>query len=74
LRRRRAHRPGRVRAHRLREKTTTEAGHAKDKAPPRRIREFQFRDIRPQAASEIDDLPAASQLSRRAKEQIIEKI
>ena len=35
-----------------------------------RIRQFQFRDIRPKAASEIEDLTAASRLLGHSKEQI----
>lgn len=39
-----------------------------------RIDQFQFRDIRPKAASEIDDLGAASQLLGHSKEQLTEHV
>ena len=39
-----------------------------------RIRQFQFRDIRPKAASEIDDLGRASRLLRHSKEQITKTV
>lgn len=39
-----------------------------------RIRQFQFRDIRPKAASEIDDLSAASKLLGHSREQITEAV
>lgn len=64
----------RVRWDTAREKAATEAERAKNKALAHRIREFQFRDIRPKAASEIDDLSAASKLLGHSKEQITEKV
>ncbi len=39
-----------------------------------RIRQFQFRDIRPKAASEIDDLGHASRLLGHSKEQITKTV
>jgi len=39
-----------------------------------RIREFQFRDIRPKAASEIESLDDASKLLGHTKQQITEKV
>ncbi|MNF87653.1 Phage integrase family protein [compost metagenome] len=39
-----------------------------------RIKQFQFRDIRPKAASEIEDLGHASRLLGHTKEQITKKI
>lgn len=39
-----------------------------------RIKEFQFRDIRPKAASEIGDLEDASKLLGHTKQQITEKV
>lgn len=35
-----------------------------------RIKQFEFRDIRPKAASEIDDLTQASRLLGHSKEKI----
>lgn len=39
-----------------------------------RIRKFQFRDIRPKAATDIDDLTAASKLLGYSKEQITKTV
>lgn len=39
-----------------------------------RIREFQFRDIRPKAASEIDDVTEASELLGHTQQQITRKV
>lgn len=39
-----------------------------------RIAQFQFRDIRPKAASEINDLSAASVLLDHSKEGIAERV
>lgn len=39
-----------------------------------RIRKFQFRDIRPRAASDIDDLAAASKLLGHTEQQITRKV
>ncbi len=39
-----------------------------------RIKEFQFRDIRPKAASEIDDLSHTSRLLGHSKEQITKTV
>ncbi|BAN48278.1 hypothetical protein PCA10_25460 [Metapseudomonas resinovorans NBRC 106553] len=39
-----------------------------------RIRQFQFRDIRPKAASEIRDVADASVLLGHSKEEITERV
>lgn len=39
-----------------------------------RIQQFQFKDIRPKAASEIEDLTAASRLLGHTKEEITKKV
>ena len=39
-----------------------------------RIRKFQFRDIRPRAASDIGDLSAASKLLGHTEQQITRKV
>lgn len=39
-----------------------------------RVREFQFRDIRPKAASEIDDVAEASELLGHTQQQITRKV
>jgi integrase len=48
------------------------AGHREDLAE--RIRQFQFRDIRSKAASEISDLTAASRLLGHTDKQITDKV
>lgn len=45
-----------------------------DSSLAERIRQFQFRDIRPKAASEIDDLTAASRLLGHSKEEITRQV
>lgn len=44
------------------------------KALADRIRKFQFRDIRPRAASDIGDLTAASKLLGHTEQQITRKV
>ena len=39
-----------------------------------RVRAFQFRDIRPKAASEISDISAASRLLGHSEQEITEKV
>lgn len=50
------------------------AASAGDTALAERIRQFQFKDIRPKAASEIEDLTAASRLLGHSKEEITKKV
>ena len=45
-----------------------------DPALADRIRQFQFRDIRPKAASEIDSISDASKLLGHSKEQITKTV
>lgn len=52
----------------------TKAASAGDTALAERIRQFQFKDIRPKAASEIEDLTAASRLLGHSKEEITKKV
>lgn len=39
-----------------------------------RVRKFQFRDIRPKAASDIGDLAAASRLLGHTEQEITKKV
>ncbi len=39
-----------------------------------RIRQFQFRDIRPKAATEIEDISHASKLLGHTKEEITRRV
>ena len=55
-------------------KAAIEAEQAGDKALGQRIRQFQFKDIRPKAASEISDISEASALLGHSKEGITERV
>lgn len=46
----------------------------KDEQLAKRIGSFQFRDIRPKAASEITDLKEASKLLGHTEEEITKKV
>lgn len=50
------------------------ADDAGDQGLAARIRQFQFRDIRPKAATEIEDLSHASKLLGHTKEQITKRV
>lgn len=50
------------------------AANADDEALAARIRAFQFRDIRPKAASEVGDLQHASKLLGHTEEEITKKV
>lgn len=64
----------RVRWDEARAKAAAEADHNNDRALAMRIREFQFKDIRPKAASEITDIADASALLGHSKEEITRKV
>ncbi|MDC8784526.1 site-specific integrase [Roseateles koreensis] len=56
-----------------------EAAAAKAKADGKaalaaRIKQFQFRDVRPKAASELDDIKQASKLLGHTEEEITKKV
>ncbi len=53
-----------------RERAAAKIGHAGDRELAERIRKFMFKDIRPKAASEIEDVCHASRLLRHSKEKI----
>lgn len=55
-------------------KEAEEQGTSEMLALAERIREFQFRDIRPKAASEIDDVAEASELLGHTQQQITRKV
>lgn len=57
-----------------RAKAASEAEQNDDKGLALRIREFQFKDIRPKAASEISDIADASALLGHSKEEITRKV
>lgn len=57
-----------------RRRAASAAEAAGDGALAERIRQFQFRDIRPKAASEIDDLTAASRLLGHSKEALTQQV
>lgn len=52
----------------------TRATETADEALAERIRKFQYRDIRPKAASEIGDLTAASKLLGHTEQEITRKV
>ena len=56
------------------EAARVKAGVEKKPDLARRIAQFQFRDIRPKAASEINDLSEASILLGHSKEGITERV
>lgn len=57
-----------------RAKASVQAMAARDEPLAERIKQFRFSDIRPKAASEIDDLADASKLLGHTKEQITKKV
>ncbi|WP_410000301.1 hypothetical protein [Pseudomonas aeruginosa] len=57
-----------------RAKASAQAMAARDEPLAERIKQFRFSDIRPKAASEIDDLADASKLLGHTKEQITKKV
>ncbi|TDV67507.1 hypothetical protein EC915_10336 [Pseudomonas sp. LP_7_YM] len=57
-----------------RDKAASQAIAAGDAALAALIREFQFRDIRPKAASEIEDVSPASRLLGHSKEKITKDV
>lgn len=57
-----------------RDKAAAEAEAGGDADLAGRIRQFQFRDIRPKAASEIDDIEDASRLLGHSKQEITERV
>lgn len=57
-----------------RAKAVNEAVEAGDQNLANRISQFQFKDIRPKAASEIDDIAEASALLGHSKEGITERV
>ncbi|SEQ89566.1 Phage integrase family protein [Azotobacter beijerinckii] len=64
----------RVRWDDARARAATEAAENGNGDLDQRIRQFQFRDIRPKAASEIDDLSAASRLLGHSSEQLTDTV
>lgn len=57
-----------------RSSAATKAAKEGDTALAERIQQFQFKDIRPKAASEIEDLTAASRLLGHSKEELTKKV
>jgi len=57
-----------------REKAATKAAAEGDSTLAVTIRQFQFRDIRPKAASEIDDISQASQLLGHSTQEMTKKV
>lgn len=57
-----------------REKAATQAAAAGDTEQAARIRDFQFRDIRPKAASEIEDIADASRLLGHSTQEMTKKV
>jgi len=57
-----------------RERAAAAALQAGDQALAERIRQFQFRDIRPKAASEIEDLTRASRLLGHSEQEITRQV
>lgn len=57
-----------------REKAATKAATEGDSTLASGIRQFQFRDIRPKAASEIDDIAHASRLLGHSTQEITKKV
>jgi len=57
-----------------RKRAAREAETAGDMEFARRIQQFQFRDIRPKAATEIEDLSIASKLPRHTSEEITKQV
>jgi integrase len=64
----------RVRFDSARQRAATAAQEAGQDELAKRIRQFQFRDIRPKAASEIADLLAASKLLGHSEQEITKKV
>jgi integrase len=56
-----------------RERTAKKATIEGDQALAEKIQQFQFRDIRPKAASEIEDIGHASRLLGHSKEAMTKK-
>ena len=57
-----------------REKAATKAASEGDSSLAATIRQFQFRDIRPKAASEIPDITDASRLLGHSTEAMTKKV
>ncbi|MNR50804.1 hypothetical protein D3C85_1703790 [compost metagenome] len=57
-----------------RERATKKANTDGDVALAEKIQQFQFRDIRPKAASEIEDIGHASRLLGHSKEAMTKKV
>jgi integrase len=64
----------RIRFDKARNAAIADAKKAGDEQLAARIREFQFRDIRPKAASEIGDVQAASKLLGHTEQEITKKV
>lgn len=64
----------RIRFNKARTAAIDDAKKAGDEQLAARIREFQFRDIRPKAASEIGDVQAASKLLGHTEQEITKKV
>jgi integrase len=64
----------RTRFEAARESASSKAAMAGDMDLAERIRQFQFRDIRPKAASEIEDIKHASKLLGHSEERITRQV